>query len=320
VTTVAVLPDGYTVRAPELTDAVGIFDLVSAYNTTQVGFADCTLDEVADKIAEPGFSRSTDGFLVLDGDNQPVGYGIAFGKGDRETVEIEVTSAEPSVAAWLRERTMQRAVAMGRESGHAEVTVDAWVHHDDEPLRALLVDHGFATGTTYFRMRIDHTGPVVAPALPEGVTIRRGAFDDASRWTAHEVILAAFHGQYGFVPRPHLEWVEALEAKSTFGWSQLSVLEVEGRAVAFRSCGDEFIEGDNCGHLAGLGVREEFRGRGLATFLLRDAFALDAAAGRVGTILHVDTNNPSQALRLYESVGMSPTLVLDGLRRTVSTS
>jgi ribosomal protein S18 acetylase RimI-like enzyme len=90
--------------------------------------------------------------------------------------------------------------------------------------------------------------------------------------------------------------------------------------VAFRSCGDEFIEGDNCGHLAGLGVIEEFRSRGLATFLLRDAFALDAAAGRAGTILHVDTNNPSRALRLYESVGMAPTLVMDGLRRTLSTS
>jgi ribosomal protein S18 acetylase RimI-like enzyme len=319
-TAAAVLPDGFRVRAPETTDAEGIFDLISAYNTTLVGFADCTVAEVAEKIVEPGFGRSTDGFLVLGRDDAPVGYGTAFAKGKHEFVEIEVTSPDPLVAAWLYQRTMQRAVAMGRAGGHAEITVDVWVYHDDEPLRALLSGHEFATGTTYYRMRIDHPGPREAPILPPGVSVRRGAFDDATQWTAHEVVLAAFRGQFGFVPRPHDEWIAHLEGNSTFAWSQLTLLEADGKAVAVRLCGDEFVDGENCGHLGMLAVVEEYRGRGLATFLLRDAFALDAAAGRAGTILHVDTNNPTQALRLYESVGMSPTLVMDGLRRTVSTS
>ena len=50
----------------------------------------------------------------------------------------------------------------------------------------------------------------------------------------------------------------------------------------------------------------EARGRGLAKYLLRHAFAVDAAAGLDGTLLHVDTNNPTSALGLYESVGMRP--------------
>ena len=58
-------------------------------------------------------------------------------------------------------------------------------------------------------------------------------------------------------------------------------------------------------------LRLGLRGRGLAKFLLRDQFALDAAAGRTGTILHVDTNNPTPALDLYLSVGMTATLVID---------
>lgn len=314
------LPEGYTVRAPEPTDAEGIFDLISAYNTALVGFADCTLAEVADGIVEPGFTRSTDGFLVFADDDLPVGYGIAFAKGDHKMVEIMVTSQDPPVAAWLYERTMRRALAMGREGGQAEITVDAYAYRADEPLQALLSGHAFVAGTTYNRMRIDHAGPIVAPDLPAGVSVRRGTFDKATRLVAHEVIIDTFRGQYGFVPRPDDEWIEALEARSTFGWAQMTLLEVDGRAVAVRMCGDEFIEGDNCGHLCTLGVREEFRGRGLATFLLRDAFALDAAAGRTGTILHVDTNNPSPALGLYLSVGMTPTLVMVGLRRTLGTS
>jgi hypothetical protein len=52
---------------------------------------------------------------------------------------------------------------------------------------------------------------------------------------------------------------------------------------------------------------------------LSEPFALDAAAGRSGTILHVDTNNPTPALGLYLSVGMRATLVIDVWRRKVAT-
>jgi hypothetical protein len=53
----AVLPGAYTVRPPELGDAKALFELISAYNLAVVGFADCTLGDVADKLAEPGFDR-----------------------------------------------------------------------------------------------------------------------------------------------------------------------------------------------------------------------------------------------------------------------
>ncbi|TDO34796.1 acetyltransferase (GNAT) family protein [Kribbella sp. VKM Ac-2527] len=282
-----------------------------------VGFADCTLGDVADCIVEPGFDRMTDGWLVLAADGLPVGYGTTFGKGDREMIGIEVTSQHPSVAAWLYERTMQRALEMGRLGGHAEITVDAFAYHADGPLRALLADHAFAARTTYNRMWIDHSEPVAAPQTPRGVVVRRGAFDDATRSTAHEVLLGSFRGQFGFVPRPHDEWIAERDARSTIDWSQLTLLEVDGKAVALRDCSDSFIQSDNCGHIAMLGVLEEYRGRGLAKFLLRDAFALDAAAGRAGTILLVDTNNPTPALGLYLSVGMNPTLVFEGWRRVL---
>ena len=313
----AVLPDGCTVRTPEPTDAAGIFELVSAYNTAVVGFADCTLDEIADRIVEPGFEPSTDCFLVLAADGLPVGHATTLGKGDHEVVEIEVTSPEPQVAAWLLDQTLLRARQLGRARGHAEIAVDTWVYRADESLRALLADRDFSASTTYHRMRIDHTGPVAVPDPPAGVVVRRGAFDDAARWTAHEIIIDSFRGQFGFVPRPHEEWVEALGASSTFDWSQLTVLEVDGQAVAVRSCNDEFVEAENCGSVGMLGVLEGFRGRGLATYLLRDSFAADAAAGRSGTILHVDTNNPTPALGLYLSVGMRPTTVFDGWRRVI---
>ncbi len=315
--TAVALPGDYVVRPPGPADAKAIFELRSAYNSAVVGFADCTLDQIADSIVEPGFDRVTDAWLVLAGDGQPAGYATAFGQGDRQTVEIDVASQRPAVAAWLLEQALQRAQEMGRVAGHAEITIDSYVYRADEPFGALLADHGFATGTTYHRMRRDHTGPLPAAEVPADIVVRRGAFDDAGRRAAHDVMIDSFRGQFGFVPRPHEEWVEAREAQATFDWSQLTVLEVNRRAVAIRDCNDAFVETENCGHIGMLGVVQRFRGRGLAKYLLYDAFAHDAAAGRTGTILHVDTNNPTQALRLYQSVGMTPTLTYTAYRRTL---
>jgi mycothiol synthase len=315
-----VLPDDFTVRSPEPGDAEAIFDLVSAYNMAVIGAADCTLDEVADFIVEPGFDRSTDGWLVLAGNGEPAGYATAYGLGDRQAVQVEVTSPDPAVAQWLFAEAMYRAREMGRERGHSEITVDSCIYQADEALHALLLGGDFSLGTTYYRMRIDHAGAVAAAELPDGIVIRRGAFDDASRRAAHEAIIESFSGQFGFVARPHDEWVEALDASSIFDWSQLTVLEAEGRVVAVRRCGDEFVEAENCGYIGMLGVVDDFRGRGLAKLLLRDSFAVDVAAGRSGSILNVDSNNPTPALGVYLSVGMKPVLVFDGLRRVLPTA
>ncbi len=319
--TTAVLPDGYTVRPAEPADAEALFDMLAAYNTAVFGYADTTLLEVAYCIDRPGFDRMVDGWLVLAADGLPAGYATALGTGDRQLIDIEVAAKDPEVAAWLVDRTTQRAQEMGRERGHTEVTVDAWVCRTDESLRAQLSDHDFTTGTSFHRMRIDHTGPVATPAVtpdgPVGVVVRRGAFDDATRWAAHEVLNEAFRGQFGWGETPHDAWVERLDDVPIFEWDQLTLLEVDGRAVAIRMCNDKYVETENCGHIGMLGVVEEFRGRGLAKFLLHDAFALDAAMGRSGTILHVDTNNPTPALGLYLSVGMNATVVFDGWRRVV---
>lgn len=315
--TIAALPDGYTVRPAEPADAEALFAMLAAYNTAVVGYADTTLQEVAYCIDMPGLDRMVDGWLVLAADGLPAGYATAHGTGDRQLIDIEVAAKDPEVTAWLVDRTMQRAQEMARERGHAEVTVDAFVCRADEPLRAELSDHDFTTGTSFHRMRIDHTGPAVTPDVPVGVVVRRGTFDDATRWAAHEAINESFRGQFGWVETPHEAWLERYNDVPIFEWDQLTLLEVDGRAVAIRVCNDKYVETENCGHIGMLGVLEEFRGRGLAKFLLHDAFALDAAAGRAGTILHVDTNNPTPALGLYLSVGMNATVVFDGWRRVV---
>ena len=53
-----------------------------------------------------------------------------------------------------------------------------------------------------------------------------------------------------------------------------------------------------------LGVRREYRGRGIAQALLADAMRRFAAAGMDRASLDVDSENPTGALALYEQDGL----------------
>lgn len=312
------LPAGLTSRPPGLTDAEAIFELVTAYNTAIIGFADYTLDDVRDELVEPGFDPGQDARLVFTGDAL-VGYGWTFRQPGSDQIDVDVVAADPAVAHWLLDNAIGRARAIGREHGYAEVTVDQGIYRANDPMRELSTSYGFEPSTTYHRMRIDHDGPAVpVPAPPAGTLLRTGDQDESVRRAGYDVVMASFTDHFGHVETTYDEWVKAHEAKSTFDWSQLAVIEVDGKPVAMSETTGQFVEDEDCGYVAKLGVLREARGQGLASYLLRRVFALDSAAGRAGTLLHVDTNNTTPALGLYLSVGMTPVLVIDVWRRKLT--
>jgi mycothiol synthase len=147
--------------------------------------------------------------------------------------------------------------------------------------------------------------------------VRRGAPDEASRRTAYRLVVETFADQPSASPPGYDEWVAAREARSIFEWSYLTVLELDGEPVAIREIDRNFVTSDNCGYIGRIGVLAHARGRGLAKYLLRDQFALDAAAGLSGTMLHVDSSNPTPAVGLYLSVGMRPDIVNDRWQKTL---
>lgn len=304
-----------SIRPPELSDAETILELVAAYNTAIVGFADYTLDEVRDDLVEPGFDPTRDGWLVFEPSGRLAGYGWAYANGDSDRVDVDVITSDPELADRMFDLVSERAREMARERGHQQVTLDKGIYRVD-PMRAVLEARGFAPATTFQRMRIDHAGVVAEPQPPPGLSLRP-ATDDATRRDAHQVQKAAFADHFGWEAKSYSEWLDLHEAKSTFVWEQLSVADLDGRPVAICECTDQFIEDEDCGYVASLGVLPEARGRGIASYLLRRAFAVDAAAGRTGTILHVDSNNTTPAVGLYESVGMRSVLVVDIWRTTI---
>lgn len=308
------LPAGCSWRPATLADAEAVLRLWLDHNAAVLGFSDSTLEDVRNQLTEPGLSLDNDTWLVHSDDDALVGFGWVYGKGNGEKVDLDVVTLRPEVARWLISVGLTRAEEIARAGGH-RLVADHGIYRADTLMASALAEHGFSQATTFHRMRVDHNGAVVDPVAPDGVTVRSGPGDEHFRRIGHEVLIESFKDHFGWVPRTFEDWHEAAERESVFDWSQLTVAYLDSRPVGVLITNDQYIEDENCGYVADIGVLAGARGRGIAKFLLRTAFSADAAAGHVGTLLHVDTNNTTPALGVYESVGMRPVLVIDAWRR-----
>ncbi|MEV0236732.1 GNAT family N-acetyltransferase [Nonomuraea sp. NPDC050786] len=309
----------HTLGRPRVEDAAAIHELIAAYDTSVIGAPDATLDDVADELAEPGFDLGKDAWLARDAGGRLTAWAWAHRVGDGDLVHVQVIvrpGAEEAdeLAAELWRLVLDRARELGAERGHDHVTVDLDVYRSDEAMQTLAKELGFEPGTSFHRMRIDHSGPVDPPVPPDGVTLHTGESEQVRR-EAHAVQQAGFAEHFGFVPVDYDSWYARRQAQSVNDWSQLTLARVGGRPAGVVIGNNQFLPDEDCGYVAILAVLPEFRGRGLGRFLLRHAFAADSARGRKGTILHVDSNNTTPALGLYESAGMHPVLVIDVWRR-----
>lgn len=313
------LPAGLTARPPRQEDAEAILQLAVDYFTRILGRPIVTLSEVVEALSTPTFSPERDGWLVLGGSGEVAGFGFVLLGGDRRFVQLSVITPDSAIAGWLVTTGTERARGLAGENGHREVTVEVNLFRADEALREVVSGQGYEFATSYLQLRVDHSGPQPVPEPPAGTTVRAGAFDEPTRRAYHALMSVAFDGQDSATLPPYDEWLENHEKSVHLAWSQLTMVERDGVTLAAIDCNHSFVETDNCGYVGRLGVSPEARGLGLAKCLLRHAFATDAAAGLDGTMLHVDTNNPTPALGLYESVGMRTVEIADAWTRKLPT-
>jgi len=303
------LPEGYSWRRCTPDDAAAIHALTSRCNTEIVGFADCTLDDVRDRLADPDYVLETDSWLVRDAGGQVVGFGFTGPRGGGEEVDLDVITSDDRVCRWLHGTALARA----KELGQPGAPIFLGLYRADTMRRASAEAHGFAPVRTFYRMRIDHdpAARAVDPVAPPGVALRTGPGDEALRRTGHALLMESFKEHFGWTFETFEHWHGKLDRESTFDWSMLTVAELDSRPVGVLTTSDRHRADENCGYVGDLGVLAEARGRGIAKFLLRTAFAADIRAGRAGTQLAVDAGNSTPALHVYESVGMRPVLVVD---------
>jgi mycothiol synthase len=135
-------------------------------------------------------------------------------------------------------------------------------------------------------------------APPVDVTIR--SYADADERVLFDVLDASFAEHWGVHDQSFESFTEELHGED---WdpSLVFLADADGRAVGAVVSFDF----EMCGYVAMLGVVKEWRGRGIATALLRRSFAELRRRGKAEVRLNVDTQNADGAVALYERAGMA---------------
>jgi mycothiol synthase len=229
---------------------------------------------------------------VLEEDGRITGYCDIAPRGDVLFVDV----AAPGRWAELLDWAETQAGALGLK------TTSLFVPHGHE-LAAVVEARGYDVRRESLTMEI------AFDELPQDGDL--GAFELRTyRDDDHDALIAALND--AFSEDPFWQEVTPLRFRERFLGREefdpaLWFLAWDGDELAgFALDYPEFGRESDLGHVNWLGVRKQWRRRGLAEALLRRSFRELYARGKHRTSLGVDAQNVTGALRVYERVGMYP--------------
>jgi mycothiol synthase len=224
------------------------------------------------------------GYVDIDDEPHPI-YWVDLRVPPSEGDEVRVALMD-----WAESRAKEREAEVMRF--HTAST--------DDDLKSLLESRGYGIIRHFYRMRIELDGDVPEPEWAAGVTIRSATTDDAVRvYEAHQ---ESFEDHWEHVRMPYEEW-EHWQLREGFDPSLWFLVE-DGRELAALSLCREQDGEKGVGWVGVLGVRKEWRRRGLGRALLLHSFREFRRRGFHAAALGVDAESLTGANRLYESAGM----------------
>jgi ribosomal protein S18 acetylase RimI-like enzyme len=315
-------PDGWTTRRPTFDDIPAILAVVHASDIAAIGRPDFSPEDVREALAAPNVDPARDSWLAVDADGTVVGWAYLENAnlGQREFVEVYVYPGrgEPAQAPLLA-RQLDRVAQRAAEFGFETMTVRGGAIPTEERWIATLRAAGFRFVKRYARMRRSLVGvSATPPAPPHGVEIRLvDPSAGADLRTFHRIYDTAFRDTPDYQPASYEQWREQIAALPSVAWDEWFVALVDGEPVGVLQSSDQSLD-QNEGWVKNLAVLREHRRRGVAAALLARAFAVYAGKGRGEVGLGVDLANPTEAARLYYSVGMTPAYEADMFERSVA--
>ncbi len=305
------LPGGYRCEPTSLDRLGDISRLVNIVAIDEAGRTDISEDLLRSMLTEPGHDFACDTATIVAADGSIVGFewlrcaapytdGVSWGGVHPDHVGRGIGTA---LVAWAADRILEHEPEVARDEAMVH---RVWTHADHERSQELLTGCGYASATFFLEMVVEFTGPPRAADTVAGIAIEgfRPDTDIASYATAHEDAFADHFGHVVVSPSLAEERIRHLCSEEQFDaglwWMAWDGDEVAGYLQGWPS--DDADE--RLGHVANLGVRSPWRGRGLGRALLLTAFAEFHRRGIAGVSLQVDAGNRTPALGLYESVGM----------------
>jgi ribosomal protein S18 acetylase RimI-like enzyme len=295
------IPDGFEIRPPTSEDIEDMTDMLVSTDLADTVTSESDADLIRDQWSSPGFQPSDDAWVITDPNRAIVSYGgrdTRWRGQDQVVGEIHHDHRGRGLGATLLDRMEARAYE--RLRGIPAAKLHTAVNGADASAAELVRSRAFAHVRTFRHLQMDLGGPAPDPGgSPEGIAIR-GIESERDLRRIHAIFVEAFSEEWGYLPIPFGEW----------GGNEVEVPSFDPSLWLVATAGDEAVGaltgvvwGDR-GWVGELGVLAPWRGRGIASALLRRAFATFASRGLPRVRLNVDSENSTGALHLYEGVGM----------------
>jgi ribosomal protein S18 acetylase RimI-like enzyme len=303
-----------TWRALRPGDAPALTRLRAAVETVDRTGEHFSEQDVRDELEDASTDLDRDTLGALGPDGEFVAY--ARVSGSSAVVDVDRVLAVGAVLPAARGRghgrrllawAEDRAATLHRER-HPEVPGAVCVVVDDRNAShdALVRAAGYEAARQEYLMTRSLADPLPGvPPVPAGLTLTRYVAErDAAVRAAHRV---AFSGHWGSTAPDDERWARWFTGSRAFR-PDVSWLALDGDAVAafllsYFWEADAAATGVREAFVGQIGVRPEWRRRGLGALLLATALASYRAAGYERSALGVDTANATGALGLYERAG-----------------
>jgi len=232
-----------------------------------------------------------DSWLFLD-DGEPVAAGWLHPYGDKAAFAGVV--AQRAKGRGYGSAIVERAETAAAGRGLARM--HTWVPPEDAAAISLFRERGYDEVRRFYEMAIELAAAPPEPVVPEDFVLDVFREEDARAF--HDTLEDAFRDHWEWHGTPFDEWWELRRDNDQSLWFVIRA----GSEIAAAVRND--AERNGGGYVGIIGVRRDWRGRGLAKALLLRTFGEFWRRGVTRVSLDVDADSPTGATRLYESVGM----------------
>jgi mycothiol synthase len=294
------LPTGYALRSPTERDCRAVAEVVTAEDVADFGEPSFTEEDLLDDWKRPRFRLAEDAWVLSGPTGRVVGYAYVWEAQPDAEIEADAFLMPEYTGRGLGGLLLDLVERRAREvTASRAMRLGLYASSVNDAKRTLLARRGFVPEHSVLRLRIDlERRPVEQPAPPSEVELRVFSPGDAD--AVRDVMVEAFEGHHRYTLRRFDEWLDLRLRHPAFDPSLWRVAVVDGEIVGAVLVYDVGVTG----YLSSVGVREAWRGRGVAPALLREAFVTLRERGQMRVVVSVDAYAAPAAIHLYEEAGM----------------
>lgn len=267
---------------------------------------------------EPNFDLSASSLGALDDDGRLIAFAVLFATQEPPVRPffswgVDPDHGDPQLRAKLLDWVIDRGKAIiANCPPDARVSLWGGAYQGYDADERALQAAGFAPGRLWHEMRIDMSERPAAVALPDGFVARPYRHEEDLPLLV-DLVRDSFSDHYGHIEQSFEKDLEMfrhwLSGSPHFDPDRLLLVMDEATGIVAGSTLPltEYQRRPGVGYIDMVGVRRAYRRRGLATAMLRWCFADYWDRGIKAVCLEVDGESLTNALALYERVGMRVT-------------